>query len=342
MFAEGTPEAWQRCYEHFLQGIFRRSSSGKTLAIYRYHLTFFFSRSAGCGPPKQPQNYTREDVADYINLPRQKKSGGAPGVSLMNQRIQTIHGFYTFAATWTMTGPDGKPQPLLQAPAPTLGFKHGKPNRALRALTYEEMEHFFAAIPTSTEKGLRDRAIFLFYFWTARRREEIARLRWGNLEEGVIVDEHGNRRRGHMYHFRGKGKSTIDDVAELPGPAYEALERYLMASGRMATMTADSPLFVSTKGKEEWRHMPLSSSTIFKTLKRYARRAGLDWKRVCIHSWRHTAARARYQAGEDIRSLQHLLRHMSLATTDTYLQMLAGTSDQGAKLLEAQFARFTL
>ena len=57
--------------------------------------------------------------------------------------------------------------------------------------------------------------------------------------------------------------------------------------------------------------------------------------------WRHTAALQRYAAGEDIRSLQRLLRHSNIATTDIYVRGLVGSADPGARLLEDRFARFS-
>src|SRR6266704_2069296 len=111
-----------------------------------------------------------------------------------------------------------------------------------------------------------------------------------------------------------------------------ALDKYLVASGRMATIQATDPLFVA-----EGSNTPLSFVAIFKRMKTYLRAAGLDGRGFSIHSWRHTASRMRYAAGEDIRSLQRLLRHSSLATTDTYLRALAGTANSGARLLEDRF-----
>ena len=73
----------------------------------------------------------------------------------------------------------------------------------------------------------------------------------------------------------------------------------------------------------------------------YARQAVIDAARLSIHSWRHTAAHQRYQAGEDVRSLQRLLRHSNIATTDTYIRGLTGTADPGASLLEKRFAHLS-
>jgi integrase len=200
-------------------------------------------------------------------------------------------------------------------------------------------------------QGLRDRAIFLLYFWTARRREEIARLRWGDLEQGVIVEEGGKRRQGWRYRFHGKGKGGQEDIAELPTPAKIAIDRYLTAARRIKTIQPHDPLFIAIGPAQGGgkpgvtlppdNHTPLTSSAIAKALKKYARIAGVDAERLSIHSWRHTATQQRYAAGEDVRSLQRLLRHSNIATTDIYLRELMGTADPGASLLEDRFAHLS-
>ncbi len=51
--------------------------------------------------------------------------------------------------------------------------------------------------------------------------------------------------------------------------------------------------------------------------------------------------RQRYEAGEDVRSLQHLSRHSNIATTDIYIRGIMGTADPGASLLEERFAHLS-
>ncbi len=344
---------WERCLANFLRQLYERSRSEKSVRDYRRTLLTFFSSSAHGGPPKHPEHYTREDVEDFLHRPStsSRNRGAAPSTATMNQRLAILSSFYKFAATFTVPGPDGRPRPLLQTSSPTLGLRHKRPDRTYRAFSEEELDRFFEVIPTDTVKGLRDRAIFLLYFWTARRREEIARLRWGDLEQTTFVDEGGRRRQGWRYHFYGKGKLGEEDLAELPGPAKQAIDRYLVAARRMQTMRPGDPLFVAI-GPEQGGgkrgvtlppddHTPLTSRTIAYTLKQYARLAGIDAGRLSIHSWRHTAAQHRYHAGEDVRSLQRLLRHSNIATTDIYIRGLTGTADPGASLLEKRFAHLS-
>jgi len=340
---------WERCMAQFLRQLYDRSHSMKSVAAYRHTLIAFFTSSAQGGPSKHPADYTREDVEYFMHRPSTspRNRGVPPTTATINQRLSIIASFYRFAATFTITGPDGRPQTLLRTPSPTLGIRQGRPDRVYRALSDEELDRFFAVIPTDTIKGLRDRAIFLLYFWTARRREEIARLRWGDIEHGVIVEPGGRRRQGWRYHFHGKGKGGQEDIAELPGPAKVAIDRYLVAARRMQTITPDDPLFVAI-GPEQGggkrgvslprdERTPLTSHAIAYALKTYAKLAGIDAQRLSIHSLRHTAATQRYAAGSDVREIQHLLRHSNIATTDIYLRELMGSADPGAQLLEDRF-----
>src|SRR6266496_4819588 len=328
-FAFSEEHPWSRCLSAFLATSFDRSHSTETLRIYKRALHKFLSE-----PMKMPDDYSREDVEKFIHRP--SADGKAPAVSTVNQRLSALRSFYAYASTYTIEGADGHPVAILSHPAPTSGLKHGRPDRVYRAMSYEEFSQFFSVIPKDTPLGLRDRSLFLLYFWTARRRAEIQRLTWGDIEQGTIIDEGGSRRIGWLYHFRNKGSSTQDDVAELPEAAKVALDKYLVASGRMTSIQAGDSFFVA-----EGSDTPLSFVAIFKAMKKYLKAAGLDGRGFSIHSWRHTSARMRYAAGEDIRSLQRLLRHSSLATTDTYLRALAGTSNSGARLLEERFGQFS-
>lgn len=344
---------WERCFAQFLRHLYDRSRSEKSVRDYRRTLIAFFASSAQGGSPRHPEDYTREDVEDFLHRPSasSRNRGQPPAVATMNQRLAILSSFYAFASTFTITGSDGRPQVLLQRPSPTLGLRHTRPDRTYRAFSEDELDRFFSVIPTDTIKGLRDRAIFLLYFWTARRREEIARLRWGDIERATIADEHGGRKQGWRYRFYGKGKRGQQDMAELPLPAKVAIDRYLSAARRINTMRPEDPLFVAI-GPEQGGgkrgvtlppddHSPLTSHAIAYALKKYASLAGIDARRLTIHSWRHTSAQQRYEAGEDVRSLQRLLRHSNIATTDIYVRGLIGTADPGASLLEGRFGHLS-
>lgn len=146
------------------------------------------------------------------------------------------------------------------------------------------------------------------------------------------------RMRGHLYHFRGKGKSRIDDRAELPEPAYQAMVAYLKAAGRLDTIAAEDAVFCAVVRYDPTRQ--LTGSYVWDVFKSYVRAAGLD-ERVTIHSLRHFAAQIRHEHGASVRDIQRLLRHSSIATTEIYLQALTATGDPMAAHLEQQFGKFS-
>ena len=330
-------DPWRKCYISFLIHVYDQGRSPGTLRSYSFILHHFFSISAHGGPPKRPHLYTREDVEYFISVPFQRVLTLAPGTR--NNRLSVISSFYKFASTYLIER-DGALTPLFRGVPPTTGIKQQRVRPHHRALSYEEMERFFAVIPSDTVKGLRDRAVFLTYFWTARRREEIARLRWGDLRWGTMLDEDQHSYEGWIYRFTGKGDGGQDDFAELPQPAKDAIDAYLSASGRASTMTPDSPLFLSTT-KRTGR--PLAGGTIYNLFKIYCRRASLDTSRLTLHSFRHTAMWQRYSHGEKLRALQRLLRHKNIATTNDYLMDMESTADPGARLLmkDDRFTRFS-
>lgn len=330
---------WQRCTEAFLRRTYDRSGSQSSLERYSRVLARFFADG------RNPDEYSQSEVEAFVTqVSGSTRNRGQPvSVSTKNQRLAILASFYKFASTFTVEQ-DGMLAYLLQRPAPTVGLSYGKPERHYRAFSYDEMEKFFSVIPGDTIQGLRDRAVFLLYFWTARRRSEIARLTWGDLEQTVFLED-GKQRIGWIYRFYGKGHSTQQDSAEMPGEAMLALLRYLEASGRLETMTPDSPLFLSLPPRHggNWRNVgkALSGHAMNEALKYYARQAGLDASRLSIHSWRHTAARERHAAGSDVLEIMRLLRHSSLRMTQEYLQVLSGEANSGARLLRERFGKFS-
>ena len=339
-FAFTQDSVWGRCYQAFLREKYERSGSQSTLDHYRQALILFFS-----DPAKLPDCYTREDVETFLHLPGRAlgRIGNPPGVGTINNRLSVLSSFYSYAAGYTIAGEDGTPEPIMQRMSPATGLRHLQRTRPpYKGLTADELRRFFAAIPTETEQGIRDRALFIVYFFTARRRHEIVALRWGDITEEVIAD-HEERRTAYVYRFSGKGHSRESDSAELPKPAYDAIVRYLQVSGKADSIQKTDPVFTTCTdyhGKRGYDpHRPLQDVTVWHLVKHYASLAGLDPAKVTVHSFRHTSARMRYEDNPDIRAIQQLLRHASLATTHEYIYMLMTVADTGAKLLESRFGK---
>lgn len=340
MFHFNTPDgpAWSECIEHFLEDIYRRSSSQSSLSTYRRLLTKFFS-----DPSRSPGDYTRQDVARYLESHSPYRGRGIEPVAVAtrNLRMTALNSLYKFASAYTIDG-----HPLYEKANPTAGLSYGRPAQKPRALSDVELDRFWASFDRSTVKGKRDYALFWFYFLSCRRRTEIQLLLWGDIERATIVEQ-GRPREATVYRFYGKGRQQVEDRAEMPASAMEAIEDYLRAAGLLDTMTPTTPVFASLRpgvGRRGGAHgvplhgVPLHGDYINLLLKAQLEKAGLDGD-ISIHALRHSSARARYAAGEDIRSIQRALRHSSLATTDRYLSLVSSSADPGARLLEARYGR---
>lgn len=317
------PCQWQRCAFAFLQSIYDLSGSDQSLYDYHGVLCRFFASGI------DPGRVTKTDIEAFLTCPSHGRGRAGRPISpaTRNHRQGVLTSFYKFASGYHVDG-----APLYQKALPTLGIAYSQPDIVYKAMSEQELLAFFAAIP-DTPVGWRDRAAFLMYFWTARRKIELARLRWGDIEPALF-----DGRPGYVYRYTSKGKSRQTKAKELPKPAYDALICYLEKSGRLATMQPDSPLFVPTKlsGKPKDRrgaHEGMSADYLSLQFNRYRDKAGLDAK-FTLHSLRHTSAHERDQAGQELYALSETLDHSDPGTTWHYLRRMSGTADSGAALLE--------
>ncbi len=328
----GTMDAnWQSCLHLYLQSILDHSGSIATYTVYRSTLARFFA-FIGDTPPDQVKH---RDVLAFQQLsstsPRNR--GKEVTASTKNQRRAILSSFYHFASSYEL--PDGTP--LFTGILPTAGMHSLKPEVSILSMSEDDLKRFFAAIPTNTLKGLRDRAL---YFLTSRRRSELCFLRWRDIEATIIIDDDGSRHEGHLYRYRGKGASREVRAKELPESGWLALTHYLEQAGRLVTMQPDDFLFVSVhpgQGRQSFEPAPLHKAYITREFKRYAALAGLD-PRYSLHTLRHSSARFRWTMGSPLQDIQHALNHSSIATTDIYIKRLAGVSDKGSRLLEQRFS----
>ena len=325
---------WQACMDAFLRSC-SPSGSEHTVATYRRVLVHFFR-------DRDPQKVTRRDVEDFLHAPinPHRFYGASPSPATRNTRLAVLHSFYKYAATFAVPSAGGLPMPLFRGIAPTTGVRLAKVPHHYRPFTTAELARFFSVIPTDTVMGLRDRAIFLFFFYSGRRREEIARLLWGDIEEAMFPDMKGGMRHGWRYRFTGKGKAGAVAYAELAEPVRLAIWRYLEESGRMDMIASDDPLFLPigpiAGGLPIDPYKPMSSMGIYMAMKKYVRLAGLD-PRLSPHSFRHTSALMRYQVQPDPRAIQRALGHADLRITSRYLEELAPAGDEALRLLEEKY-----
>jgi integrase/recombinase XerC len=164
----------------------------------------------------------------------------------------------------------------------------------------EAMQRLLEAPPLDTPLGLRDRAILETLYSAGLRVSELTQLDLADVDvsEGVAV-------------VRGKGRR--ERLALVGPPAVEAIQGWLAArEGLLGQKAAGlAALFLNKNGTR------LSARSVGRLLERYLALAGLD-PRTSPHTLRHSFATHLLDAGADIRSVQELLGHRSLATTQIY------------------------
>ncbi len=158
------------------------------------------------------------------------------------------------------------------------------------------------SMPASTPLELRDRAIFELAYSAGLRAEELVNLELGGLD--FDAEE-----------LRVEGKGGRTRIVPAGEPAWRALESYL-DRGRSELQRPGGPaaLFLSKNG------LRLSTSDVRRRLAVAVRRAAVQ-SGVSPHTLRHSFATHLLEGGADLRSIQELLGHASISTTQTYTRV---------------------
>lgn len=171
-------------------------------------------------------------------------------------------------------------------------------------LHYDEVERLIAAIPTDSESGLRDRAIVELLFSSGLRVSELV---------GLNRDHVNATRR----EFTVRGKGQKDRPVFISETAAEHLKSYLDERQDLLV-----PLFISYSNKQKapstsGDYRRLTARSIQRIVAMYAKLAGIT-KHVSPHTMRHSFATDLLMNGADIRSVQNMLGHSDISTTQIY------------------------
>lgn len=170
-------------------------------------------------------------------------------------------------------------------------------------LHYDDIERLLAAIDTSTEAGLRDRAIIELLFSSGLRVSELTNL---NIE-------HINTKR-REFMVRGKGKK--DRPVFISESASDHIENYLAArSDSLPALFINYSRYNEPTISGDYRR--LNTRSVQRIINKYARLAGIT-KHVTPHTMRHSFATDLLMNGADIRSVQVMLGHSNISTTQVY------------------------
>lgn len=165
-----------------------------------------------------------------------------------------------------------------------------------RFLSEDEMERLLCAPDTATEEGLRDRAMLELMYASGLRISEMIALKPSDVDlDAGLLSCHG---KGSKERRIPIGKS-----------AARWLELYRNSRARKGG-AHDPRLFVNSLGA------PLTRQSVWASIKRYSERAGLE--NVSPHTLRHSFATHLLQRGADSRSVQSLLGHSDISTTQIY------------------------
>jgi site-specific recombinase XerD len=179
--------------------------------------------------------------------------------------------------------------------------------RVVDFLHREELERLFSAIVLSSRTGLRDRAIIECLYSTGLRVSELCSL---NIAEIDLKRKE--------FAVRGKGKKVR--IVFLSSRAAEYIQAYLCSRKDnyipvfISSSNRSSKIIDITGNGERFR---LSRDTVEKIVQKHRRNAGII-KNVTPHTLRHTFATELLKNGADIRSVQEMLGHSSITTTQIY------------------------
>jgi len=171
--------------------------------------------------------------------------------------------------------------------------------RLPRTLSPAEAERLIEAANGTTPRALRDSAIVELLYGAGLRVGELVGLERGSVD----LDER---------LVRALGKGSRERIVPVGRRAADALRRYL-SRGRPHLDRRHRPeLFLNAKGG------PLTRAGVFLILRKLAQKAGLEPERVHPHLLRHSFATHLLEGGADLRSVQEMLGHADLATTELY------------------------
>lgn len=275
--------------ERFLRYLrVERNASELTIKSYREDLLALaaYLADAGGGRLPAPDQISTVVLRGYVAALHQ--AGYA--ASTVARRLASMRSFFRFGQRegWVEANP-AKP---LRNPRRSRSLPH--------FLSTDEVGQLLAAPPANTPMGLRDRAILETMYSAGVRVGELVGLNDDDLDldAGIV---------------RVRGKGRRERLAPLGSYACSALQDYLKVRTLDPHLAADAarPVFVNRFGRR------LTTRSVARMLEKYLRQTGLD-RRTSPHSLRHSFATHLLERGADIRSVQELLGHRSLITTQIY------------------------
>ncbi len=275
--------------EEFLASLgSERGLSPNTLAAYQRDLRQYAAHASEAGVVDL-SGVTDDVVGGFI---AGLAADGATRATV-RRKLAAVRGLHRFAVAEELT--DSDPTALIDGPQRSVTLP--------KALGIDEVERLLEAPEPTTLLGIRDRALLEFMYASGARVSEAVRL------DVVDLDLEGRT-------ALVTGKGSKQRMVPLGGPAIAALRAYLPVRLEMKRGGSDiGAVFLNARGGR------LTRQGIFGIIRNHAAVAGLDVAKVSPHVLRHSAATHMVEGGADLRTVQEILGHANISTTQIYTRV---------------------
>jgi integrase/recombinase XerD len=283
------------CLDRYLRHlVVERGLSTNTVAAYRRDLTGYLAFLEARGIAS-PAGISQTDVAGYVSDLRTREDGALMASSTARM-LSSVRGFHRYLLDEDLVAVDvaetTKPPKL--------------PSRLPKAISIEQMAAVIDAAGGDTPQALRNTALLELLYATGARISEAVDLNVDDVIEGDVV--------------RLFGKGGKQRIVPLGSYARTAIDAYLVrARPIFSARGASTPaLFLGARGQR------VSRQNAWLIIRAVAERANLGVE-ISPHTFRHSFATHLLAGGADVRVVQELLGHSSVATTQIYTLVTADT-----------------
>ncbi len=286
-------QTWRERFLIYLE--LEKNRSPRTLENYQHYLARF---GEYFGKDRDLADLQMIDIQQFrlqLNRMKDERTKRSLGIKTQNYHLIALRAFLKYISKHDVPSLAPEKVELSKIPERTVDF-----------LEKEEVLRIFEAVSATSQQGMRDTAILQMLYSTGLRVSELT-----NLNREQVDLERGE------FMVRGKGKKQR--IVFLTDLAIQALKKYLLH--RDDNFDA---LFISGgRGRKSDKDIlqgekkRLTPRSIQHLVSKYARKAGII-KKVTPHTLRHSFATTLLRNGADIRSVQEMLGHASITTTQIY------------------------
>ncbi len=273
-------------FEEYLRH--EKNASEHTLTNYlndlRQFQEFLGARKHGQDDVKSIDHRVIRHFLSFLHQRRYKKSS-------IGRKVASLRAFFRFLHRERVV----EVNPAKIVATPKAEKKHP------RFLTVDDAFRLMEAPDEKTLQGLRDKAILEVFYASGVRISELAGLNEEDVDLGI-----------GLMKVLGKGKK--ERIVTLGSHATQAVQNYLKAKEVLPAEQKKTPMFLNRYGKR------LSGRGIRRVVEKYVNQAVIS-NRISPHGLRHSFATHLLDGGADLRSIQELLGHVSLATTQKYTHL---------------------